>query len=148
LVTNQRQYAGLGPRFLALMVDFLIFCVLFFPITRIFKGVWIMSSADHLWGYGWLVTDPLCITFLLIMVLYFILLEGLTGFTIGKKVAGLRVIGTHGDRPGLRRATVRNLLRIVDALPALNILGIVLIARSPERTRFGDRVANTRVIRE
>jgi len=34
----------------------------------------------------------------------------------------------------------------VDSLPALNILGVVLIATSPERARFGDRVAGTRVI--
>ena len=34
---------------------------------------------------------------------------------------------------------LRNVLRAVDALPALNILGVVLIAYSPERARRGDR---------
>jgi hypothetical protein len=41
---------------------------------------------------------------------------------------------------------VRNALRLVDSLPTLNILGVILILRSPERVRFGDRVAGTRVI--
>jgi len=38
-----KNYAGLLSRFLALTIDFLIFCVIFFPMTRIVKGVWIMS---------------------------------------------------------------------------------------------------------
>jgi uncharacterized RDD family membrane protein YckC len=35
----------------------------------------------------------------------------------------------------------------VGELPAFHIVGIVLILRSPERARFGDRVAGTRVVR-
>ena len=52
-----------------------------------------------------------------------------------------------GGRPGLARGTVRNFLRVVDGLPALNMVGIVLILHSVERARFGDRVAGTRVVR-
>jgi uncharacterized RDD family membrane protein YckC len=61
----------------------------------------------------------------------------------------LRVINPDDDsKPGLARSLVRNLLRFVDGLPALNILGVVLILRSPQRARFGDRVADTRVIKK
>jgi hypothetical protein len=42
---------------------------------------------------------------------------------------------------------LRNLLRLVDGLPALGILGAYLIATSQERTRLGDRCADTRVVR-
>lgn len=45
------------------------------------------------------------------------------------------------------RSLLRNALRLVDGLPALNIVGIILILRSSERARFGDRVAGTRVVR-
>jgi uncharacterized RDD family membrane protein YckC len=62
-------------------------------------------------------------------------------------MVGLRVVRTDGGRPGLLRGAWRNVLRLVDGLPAFNILGIVLILRSAERARFGDRVAGTRVIR-
>ncbi|UCE25420.1 MAG: hypothetical protein JSU74_05075, partial [Candidatus Zixiibacteriota bacterium] len=58
------QYAGPGIRFLALLIDLLVLCIVFFPVTRMVKGVWIMSAGDHLWAYGWLITDPLCIAFL------------------------------------------------------------------------------------
>lgn len=131
----------------ALVVDALLFCVVFFPVTRIVKGVWIMRATDHRWVSGLFITDPLCVTFLALMLLYFVLLEGLLGATLGKWVLGLRVTRKDGHRPGLARSALRNILRLVDGLPAFNILGIVLILRSPNRARFGDRVAGTQVIR-
>jgi len=60
---------------------------------------------------------------------------------------GLRVIGTDGHLPGTWKSLLRNALRVVDSLPTLNILGVILIQRSEERARCGDRVAGTRVIR-
>jgi uncharacterized RDD family membrane protein YckC len=93
------------------------------------------------------ITDPLCLIFLALMFLYFVTLEGLVGATLGKWALGLRVVTDGGDRPGLARSTLRNILRLVDGLPAFNIVGVVLILRSPERARFVDRVAGTRVIR-
>jgi uncharacterized RDD family membrane protein YckC len=139
-------YAGLWRRFLALVVDFLLFCAVFFPTTRIVKGVWIMGREEHLWARGLFVTDPLCIIFFVIIAAYFVLLEGSVGATFGKWALGLRVVSVDVGKPGLGRSLLRNLLRAVDALPAFSILGIVLILTSPERARFGDRVAGTRVI--
>ncbi|MDD5426442.1 MAG: RDD family protein [candidate division Zixibacteria bacterium] len=144
---TDKQYASLGQRFLALIIDFLLLSMVFFPITRIVKGVWIMSSEDHRWDYGWLVTDPLCMVYLIVIVIYFVVLEGVLGATAGKGLMHLRVIRREGGYPGLKRALVRNLLRIVDALPAFNILGVILILLSTEKARFGDRVAGTRVLR-
>ncbi len=144
---NNIHYASLGRRFWALAIDFVFFCLLFFPITRIVKGVWIMTAEEHLWGFGWVVTDPLCIGFLIFIFLYFVFLEGFWGGTIGKKVLKLRVVSVDGKTPGLKRAFIRNILRIADSLPALNILGVVLILLSPERKRFGDHVAGTRIVR-
>ena len=141
------QYAGLWVRFLALAADGILFCLVFFPVTRLAKGVWIMSPSDHLWGYGWLVTDPICIAFLVVIATYFVVLEGVFGATLGKWLLGLRVVQPDGARPGLVKSALRNLLRLVDGLPFLNILGAVLILTSTERIRVGDRVAGTRVIR-
>jgi uncharacterized RDD family membrane protein YckC len=127
-------------------VDFLLLSTVFFPVTRLVKGVWLMQPSDHRWVSGWFVTDPLCVAFLLAIFLYFSLLEGLAGATLGKRALGLRVVGPEARRPGLGRAVLRNVLRLVDALPALNILGVILISTSSERARFGDRVASTRVV--
>ena len=146
---QDRVYAGLLPRFWALLIDFALFVSLFLPATRLIKGVWVMSAADHRWARGLFITDPLCIAFLIFMLFYFILLEGLQGATLGKLILGLRVVNADdGSRPGLTKSLVRNLLRFVDGLPAFSILGVVLILRSPQRARFGDRVADTRVIKK
>jgi uncharacterized RDD family membrane protein YckC len=143
---NEGVYAGLRERFLALLIDVLLFCACFFPITRIVKGVWLMSPNDHNWVRGWFIFDPLCLAFLVVIGLYFIVLEGWLGATLGKWIMGLRVIGLDGSRAGLWKGTVRNALRLVDGLPACNLLGVILIQRSKDRARFGDRVAGTRVI--
>jgi uncharacterized RDD family membrane protein YckC len=147
VTADKARFAGLGPRIGALLIDLVVFSAIFFPVTRLVKGVWIMSASDHRWGGGLFITDPLCLGFLAVMFCYFVLFEGLAGFTLGKWVLGLRVVGTDGGKPGLTRGLVRNILRVVDGLPVLGIVGIVLIQTSPERTRFGDRVAGTRVIR-
>ncbi len=141
------SYAGLGSRFLALLIDFLVLSAAFFPVTRLVKGVWLMSPADHAWHIGWFISDPLCLVFLLVISAYFVLLEGWFGCTIGKRLLGLRVIRTDGERPGLPRSLFRNLMRLVDGLPALSILGVILILVSSQRTRVGDLVAGTRVVR-
>ena len=145
-MNGARSYAGLAARFYALLVDFHLLSALFFPVTRIFKGVWLMSPGDHRWAHGWMAFDPICAVFLVIIVLYFIVLEGVVGATFGKRVLGIRVIARNGGMPGLTKGLLRNVLRLVDSLPVLNILGVILILRSAERARFGDRVAGTRVV--
>ena len=139
-------YAAPPIRFLALVLDVAVLSAFFFPVTRLVKGTWLMMSSDHRWSTGWLVTDPLCMVFLVVMFAYFVLFEGLAGATPGKRVLGLRVVAACGRRVGLARAFLRNVLRVVDGLPALGILAAVLMARSRERARFGDVVAETRVL--
>lgn len=69
------------------------------------------------------------------------------GWTVGKMMLRMRVVNEEGKKIGLSKSALRNLLRMVDGLPAFNILGMALIARSPRGQRFGDRIARTYVIR-
>jgi uncharacterized RDD family membrane protein YckC len=141
------EYAGVFPRLLAVVLDLVVLSAAFFPMTRLVKGTWVMSSADHGWASGWFITDPLCLCFLVLMFAYFVLFEGLAGATPGKRVVGLRVVAVDGGAAGLVRSLLRNVLRVVDNLPTLGLLAVILITTSPERARFGDRVAGTRVLR-
>ena len=145
-MTSGPDYAGVLIRLSAMVLDVVLLSAVFFPVTRIARGTWIMSAADHRWVRGWLVSDPLCLLFLVAMFLYFVLLEGFWGATLGKRLLGLRVVRADGTAVGLGAALIRNVLRVVDGLPTLGILAAVLIASSQERTRFGDRVADTRVV--
>ncbi|MFH1501642.1 MAG: RDD family protein [Candidatus Eisenbacteria bacterium] len=144
---TEPDYAGVWVRLSAIVLDVVILSAVFFPATRVIKGTWLMTRADHSWVSGHYVTDPLCLVFLGCMFLYFFLLEGMVGATLGKRLLGLRVVGVDGGRAGLLRSLLRNVLRVVDGLPTLGLVAAVLISTSEERTRFGDRVAETRVIR-
>ncbi len=143
---RQLRYAGLWVRGAALALDWLLFCAVFFPVTRVVKGVWLMGPSDHRWSNGSFVFDPLCLYFLIVIIAYFVLLEGVAGATLGKRLVRIRVVGADGGRISMAQSVVRNALRVVDSLPTLKIVGIVLILVSPEKARFGDRVAKTRVV--
>jgi len=135
--------AGVVRRGGAWALDFLLFSIFFFPATYLYSGKWIMGPEEHLWG----ISDPICIVFLFIIFAYFILMEAYAGWTAGKKILGMRVVDGSGSQIGLSKSVIRNLIRLVDGLPALNILGIVLIMSSPAGQRFGDRIAKTFVTR-
>ena len=141
-----KEYASLKQRITAALIDLGFFISVFLPVTYLAKGVWIMSPIDHHWAYGLFITDPLCIIFFFIMVMYFIFLEGLLGQTIGKFITGIKVIKRDGSKPGLVSSCIRNILRVIDSLPTLHIYGIYLILKSPDKTRFGDKKARTVVI--
>jgi uncharacterized RDD family membrane protein YckC len=68
------------------------------------------------------------------------------GQTLGKKVAGLRVVDFAGERVTGRQVAVRTLLRVVDFLPFFYFLGVVLLLGSRGQQRIGDLVAGTRVV--
>ena len=70
-------------------------------------------------------------------------MEAYVGWTVGKRILGMRVVDGTGNKIGFSKSLLRNLLRLVDGIPALNILGIILIIASPEGQRFGDRIAKT-----
>lgn len=132
---------GVIRRGIAFLVDFLFLSLFFFPATYVYSGKWIMSYEDHLWG----ITDPICLVFLLVIFVYFVVMEAYVGWTVGKRVLGIRVIDEMGNRIGLVKSLIRNLLRLVDGLPAFSLLGIILISYSSRKQRFGDRIAKVYV---
>jgi len=133
------KYGGVWIRGFAQALDYLFLSLFFFPVTYLVKGTWLMFPKDHLW----IIFDPLCAIFLIVIFAYFILLEGLTGVTVGKSILGLKVLSVDGKKITLRQSVIRNFSRLVDGLPMFNILGIVSIARSSIKQRIGDKMAKT-----
>lgn len=76
--------------------------------------------------------------------LNWVLLQGLTGFSAGKLVTGIRVVDVRGQAPGLKAALFRTLPLVIEQW---GILGLWAANRSPVRQRFGDRWAGTYVVR-
>ena len=137
------QKAGILRRGIAWIVDILFLSIFFFPITYWYSGKWVMGPEEHLWG----ISDPICLVFLFIIFAYLILMEAYLGWTVGKRITRIKVVDRNGNKIGLSKSVIRNLLRFIDGLPAFNLLGIILIARSPTGQRLGDRVAQTYVFR-
>ncbi|MFG2040613.1 RDD family protein [Dactylosporangium sp. NPDC048998] len=82
-----------------------------------------------------------------LVVLYYVLLEGLFGRTVGKMVTGIRVVdAATGAVPGIGKALIRTLLRIIDGLFAY-LVGFIVVLCSRSRRRLGDMAAGTLVVR-
>jgi uncharacterized RDD family membrane protein YckC len=137
------NYASLSYRILAQVIDYLVFCIIFFPVTYLVKGTWLMTPEDH----RWIIFDPICGVFLIIIFAYFILLEWLTGFTVGKYLLRMKVLTQDGKKISLKQSFIRNFGRFIDGLPCFNIIGMVSIYRSDKGQRVGDKLAGTVVIK-
>jgi len=70
------------------------------------------------------------------------------GQTLGKKLLRLRVVDERGFRLGISQIILRNLLRIVDALPVAYLVGGLAALINRRGQRLGDLAAGTLVIHE
>jgi uncharacterized RDD family membrane protein YckC len=87
------------------------------------------------------------ITYFVVTIGYSILLEWIwRGQTLGKRVLKIRVIDAEGFRLRPSQIVIRNLLRVVDLLPAFYAVGGICCSLSPKYQRLGDIAANTVVI--
>jgi uncharacterized RDD family membrane protein YckC len=88
------------------------------------------------------------ISYFVISLVYMALAEWLwRGQTVGKRLLGLRVVDAGGFRLEPSQVIVRNLMRFLDALPALYLIGGIACVVSRNRQRLGDLAAGTVVIR-
>jgi uncharacterized RDD family membrane protein YckC len=74
-----------------------------------------------------------------------VLLQGITGASVGKMMLGLRVVDAGGQVCGIGRAIVRWLFLVVDQFFCFLVGLIVVLATHPHR-RVGDMVAGTYVV--
>jgi uncharacterized RDD family membrane protein YckC len=140
--------AGLGSRFLAILMDTAIQAVLAFFVIII--GMFIGAGLSTFGGLGpqWIVAIIVVLLFLLNSG-YFALFEIFwNGQTPGKRYAQVRVIKDDGRPIGAYEAIVRNAVRLVDSLPAMYGVGLISIFLSRKSKRLGDFVAGTVVVHE
>jgi uncharacterized RDD family membrane protein YckC len=83
-----------------------------------------------------------------LVLLYYFALEAAFGQTVGKLLLGLRVVRTDGGRPSVAAIAIRTLVRVVDWLPFLYLVGFIAMQVTGERRqRLGDLAAGTGVAR-
>jgi uncharacterized RDD family membrane protein YckC len=142
-VVLRYDLAGAGNRGFAAVVDFLLASVIAFTANVILSWLGAFSQASF-----FLIGGLALIVTLVLIWAYFILLEWLwNGQTIGKRAYRLRVINEDGSPAQFTAVLIRNLLRVVDFLPALYGLGVLVIVLSPKSQRLGDLAAGTYVVR-
>jgi uncharacterized RDD family membrane protein YckC len=153
LVSIELPLAGIGSRFIALLVDYLILiagvivlwflALLFGPALKSFGRI----SAQ------WAEAIAIFISFLLSWG-YFTLFEAFwSGRTPGKRVAKIRVIHRSGRSIGLLESMARNLVRCVDMQPGifpinLYAVGVITMFVTRQHQRLGDLAAGTLVVRD
>src|SRR6266849_5739400 len=135
--------AGAGNRGFAAVLDFALASLIVFAALMHLSFA-ASETGDVLYILGGV---EVIVTLVLIWS-YFILLEWLwNGQTIGKRAYRLRVISEDGSPAQFTAVLIRNLLRLVDFLPALYGLGVLVIVLSPKSQRLGDLAAGTYVVR-
>jgi uncharacterized RDD family membrane protein YckC len=138
--------AGIALRFVAVLLDSII---VFFPlgfVAGLMAGGGYAERSDGYANAGVQLSGSTTLFLLFLGLCYYVLAEGLTGMTLGKRIVGICVVDEDGDDLDFSAAIVRNLLRIVDGL-FFYLVGAIFAASSPRGQRLGDRAAHTLVVR-
>jgi uncharacterized RDD family membrane protein YckC len=148
LVSIELPLAGIGSRFIAILVDTLILFAAFIALgilaAIVLSALGAYGGKAANWGFGGFIL----ISFLILWG-YFALFEAFNnGRTPGKRVAKIRVIHQSGRGVSIVEALGRNLVRIIDYMPGFYGVGIVAMFLSRRSQRLGDMVAGTLVVRE
>ncbi|MGD9109112.1 MAG: RDD family protein [Gammaproteobacteria bacterium] len=132
--------ANLGKRILGGVIDVIVLVVFMFVYFRVFGTKIDATNTYHIQGgFAWLMY--------LIMLFYFVVLEKITGKTIGKYIAKTKVVNQNGQLMSWWQSLVRNLMRIIDGL-FFYLVAVIAIASSSKNQRLGDMVVRTYVIND
>lgn len=138
------RLAGLGDRFLALVLDAFLQIALFALI-----GMWAAARWGGVTESGFSMQGPRALVPLGLALaagfLYFWLMEGLFGATLGKAVLDIQVRRKDASSCTLAASLVRNLARLIDGL-FFYLLGFFVALFSRLRQRVGDHLADTVVV--
>jgi uncharacterized RDD family membrane protein YckC len=116
-------------RALAAGVDYGLLCGLFWA--------YVITCRPKGFGVVWLVLG--------VWILLLPLMEGITGFTLGKGLFGLQVVDSRGRKASIPMAFMRHSLDIID-FSSSGIVAMLAVVLSPMHQRLGDLFAKTRVI--
>jgi uncharacterized RDD family membrane protein YckC len=148
LVAIEMPLAGIGSRFIALLVDTLIWAAGLLLLGLIF---WVFQPAMEAFSslsYQWAFAIVTMVIFLLNWG-YFTIFEAFwNGRTPGKKVAKIRVIQRSGRPIGFFESLARNLVRYVDQIPFFYAVGVITMFVTRQHQRLGDLAAGTLVVRD
>jgi uncharacterized RDD family membrane protein YckC len=148
LVAIEMPLAGIGSRFIALLVDYLIWGAGLVVLAILALLTLPAMHAFNVKSAQWAEAIVIFIIFLFNWG-YFTLFEAFwNGRTPGKRVARIRVIQRSGRSIGLLESMARNLVRYVDQIPFFYAVGVITMFVTSQHQRLGDLAAGTLVVRD
>ncbi len=144
--------AGIGSRFLAALVDstliLLLQLVVNVGVLLVARFVFNFSFSGDETGLAWLLAVFGLVAFGFLWGYYIFFEMVWNGQSPGKRWVGLRVLRTDGTPITLTESIIRNLVRLVDFLPAYYGVGVVTMFINSQARRLGDLAAGTVVVHD
>lgn len=133
-VTSKYNFSILILRFFAIGIDVLVFFVVFLYLELLFKVK---------------INIKIIIVYFSSIFIYYSLFEGITGYTWGKLVVGIKVLNEDLTVPGFFKGMARSVMKFIEFNPLLlfGIPTMLFVLISKNKQRFGDILTNTYVVR-
>lgn len=138
------EYAGLGERILARLIDLGLYLALYFA-AAILESLLSLSKISILNGFQFPV---IMFVLVLLYAFYDLICEAFfNGQSVGKRVMKIKVISIDGCQPSFGQYLMRWLFRIVDFGITFQLGALVSVVLTEKNQRIGDLVAGTTLIR-
>lgn len=134
-------------RLIALVIDGVILSAIAWVLwSFIFASLLFTASLGGFWlGYGSSLIFPLVVGVL--MVLYFAFFEVIwDGATLGKRLLGLKVQTSDGEKIGFDKSLIRNISKIYWVFLLLDWIVAIATPGDDRRQKYTDRIAGTTVV--
>lgn len=143
------QVAGIGSRFLAILIDSLLQGAIY---VFLFLLLVILSTRTTSFDLPPAIYDYIGVAVLLVLFIiqfgYFMFFEIIwAGQTPGKRLFGLRVTKDNGYPLHALDSVIRNVIRIIDFFPIAYGIGLVTMFFNDRAKRLGDYAAGTLVVK-
>lgn len=140
--------AGLGTRAMAYGLDvgmlWSVLLVVYFALS-----FWVPDPVGAVLELSSLVRTLSAAAVFAALWIYWTALETLwNGQTPGKRLLRIRVVKADGSNVTLFTSAVRNLMRVIDFMPACYPVGLITMLIDKQHRRLGDIVAGTVLVRE
>lgn len=160
-VTTSASYASFGARFGAMLIDYVIICIVQFlviaPIMT-FLGFGIASQVDSSGNISeeqaigmaaTIATAVMSAIFFIyaIAILYFAIMESSKlQASVGKLAVGIKVTDLNGDRVSFGKALLRSIGKIISGM--IMYIGYIMAAFTEKKQGLHDMIASTLVLKK